>query len=228
MSRSSVPEKIDVRAALRSAAQMVRESDIALVYGGMVIGVAVVLAFAPQSVHDKFVLNSSTNLANLRDHPLYVLAVSAFVVSSVFGLVLVPPLMIAYAAAQRWLGRLAAIIAGVFGHFGATLFVATLLVAGIRDRVVTAAVAREPDVGVSYGLAAVCGLLTAYVPVRWRRWYFGAAAIVLGVPLVASRTFTDVGHATAFVIGLGLARIAHRAARVASPGAPGAGQNASS
>jgi len=230
MKRPHLPPRVNLKEVAHQATRLVKGSDIAVAYGGIVVGIAVVLAIAPDSIHDDVVLQSSTNLANLRSHPLHVLAVSAFVVSNVLGLWLVPFLMIAYAAAQRWLGRIAAITAGVFGHVGATLFVATLLVAGIRDRIVRASVAREPDVGVSYGLAAVAGMLAGYVPARWRWWYVGALLLSFGTPLIAFTTFTDVGHITALTIGFCLGWISHRAARAAA-GAPAGsreGQNAAS
>src|SRR5947209_11175808 len=139
----------------RAAIRLVASSDVAVGYGAIVVVVAVTLQLLPGSVHQKIVLDCSTNLVNLRERPLYVLVVSAFVVSSLAGLWLVPWLMLTYAATQRWLGRFSTVFAALLGHVGATLFVAVLLSAGIWHHVIDRAVANEPDVGVSYGLACL-------------------------------------------------------------------------
>ncbi|HSP37512.1 MAG TPA: rhomboid-like protein [Frankiaceae bacterium] len=205
----------------RRAVRLVRGSDVALIYGAIVVLVAVALQLLPDSVHDDVVLNSSTNLVNLRKHPIYVLLVSAFVVSNLAGLWLVPWLMLTYAATQRWLGRLATVFTALLGHVGATVFVAVLLSAGIWHRWVDRSVAHEPDVGVSYGLACLAGLLVMQVPKRWRGGYVGLVVLFFAGPLVLRPTFTDVGHTTALVTGFGLAQLAVRAAAAAGREAAG-------
>jgi hypothetical protein len=215
---------MDSRGAGATAAAMLdrvrrlcRGRDVALGYSLIVVAVAITLAVAPRSVHDELVLRSSTNLNNLRHHPIYVLVVSAFVLASPVELVEIPLLIWAYGAVQRWLGRGAAVITGAYGHVGATLFVAALLATGITRGVISPAVAHVEDVGVSYGLAAVAGLCTIRVPRRWRAAYVTVLAAVLAVALVLFHTFTDIGHATAWAIGLGLAVIVSGARRPHGP-----------
>ncbi len=201
------------RELLRQGAHLVRASDLAMAYGGLVVAVAVVLQLAPESVHHDVVLRSSTNLVNLREHPFSVLLVSAFVVSHIAGLWIVPWLMVCYAAGQRWLGRSATVFAAFLGHFTATLAVGVLLFTGIWHGWVPRAVADDPDVGVSYGLACLSGLLILQVPRRWRGWYALANVVFWVGPLIVSPNFTDVGHAIAIALGGGLALLVSRAAR---------------
>jgi hypothetical protein len=201
-----------LRRSLAQGVALIRGSDLALLYGGVVVAVTVVLASLPGPTRDAVVLHSSTNLDNLRLHPLWVLVVSAFVVSSLHGLWMVPFLALAVAAVQRWLGRIPAVFAAAVGHVGATLFVAVLIVAGISHGRLAASVAHEPDVGVSYVLACLAGLLAARVPPRWVWAYVAALAAYFTVPLLVRPTFTDLGHVTALVTGLGLAHLAVRAA----------------
>jgi hypothetical protein len=78
-----------------------------------------------------------------------------------------------------------------------------------RDQ--TPSQAHAADVGVSYGLVAAAGLLTARVPRRWARLYVAGMSVLFAVGLLVNRTFTDLGHAAAWVIGLGLALVAWRA-----------------
>lgn len=194
-----------------------RGADVGLVYGTIVVGLGLALAWAPTRFAGRFVVHSSTNLANLRLHPLFVLFVSAFVESSLPQLLLVPVLIGAYTAVQRWLGRAAAIVTGVFGHVGATLGVATVLTVGIAHGRIALSVAHVADVGVSYGLVTVFGLLTAHVPRPWRGAYAAALSAVLAVLLVLDRSFTDLGHALAWLIGLGLALLVTRAFTSTAP-----------
>ncbi len=182
-----------------------RGRDLALGYALIVVATTVALAFVPPPVHDQLILDSSTNLDNLRHHPVNVLIVSAFVLGSPAELAEIPLLVWGYGAVQRWLGRGAAVVTGVFGHVGATLFVAVLLATGITRGRVSPAVGYLADVGVSYGMAAVAGLCVVRVPRRWRAWYVAVLVVVLGGGLLISRTFTALGHATAFAIGCCLA-----------------------
>jgi hypothetical protein len=196
----------------RRVAPLVRGADLAWAYSAAVVVVAIVVRVLPGARTEELVLDSSTNLANLRDAPLLVLGASAFVVSPVWGLWILVPLVVAFGAAQRWLGRAATVIVAVLGHVGATLFVAMLLAAGIAHGQLNPAVARAPDVGVSYGLAAVAGLLAARVPARRRGWYvLGLLAITAG-PLLVRPNFTELGHTTAVLLGFALALLAVRAA----------------
>lgn len=215
------PTRAQVRALARRAWRLVRGSDLALAYSVVVVAVALVLAVLPRDVHDRVVLQSSTNLANLRDHPFEVLLASAFVVSDVLGLWMVPFLALAYATAQRWLGRGPTVVAALVGHVGATLLVASVLVAGIRHGRLAASVAHEPDVGISYGLACVAGLITPRLPVSYRPWYVAGLVVFFVGPLVIRPTFTDLGHTCALLLGFGLALLAARAASAAGTAGEG-------
>jgi hypothetical protein len=178
----------------------------------VVVVVAIAVRVLPGTRTEDLVLDSSTNLDNLRQTPLLVLGASAFVVSSPWGLWILAPLVVVYGAAQRWLGRTPTVIVAVLGHVGATLFVAMLLAAAIDRGLLDPSVARAPDVGVSYGLAAVAGLLVARVPHRFRGWYALGLVAVAAAPLLVRSTFTDVGHLIAVLIGFALAVLAARAA----------------
>ena len=185
---------------------------MAWVYAAIVLVVAIVVEAAPGTTSEELVLDSSTNLDNLRHTPLLVLGASAFVVSPLSGLWILAPLVVTFAAAQRWLGRVATVIVAVLGHVGATLFVAVLLAVGIEDRRLSPALARAQDVGVSYVVAAVAGLLVARVPRRLRPWYVAGLLVITVVPLLLDADFTDVGHLTAVLLGFALAVLVSRGA----------------
>lgn len=206
-----------LRPLLRDAS---RGADLAWLYAGIVLVLTVALQVQPDRARTAIVLRSSTNLENLRSHPIYVLLVSGFVVSSPWGLWVLPALVAGYGTAQRWLGRGPTLVAALIGHVGATLFTAVLLVTGIVHGRLDPSIARVPDVGVSYGLACVAGLLLARVPARGRYWYALALLVFFPGRLLLGPTFTEIGHATALLLGFGLALLASRAARAAVPRRP--------
>jgi hypothetical protein len=200
-----------------SAWTWTRRCPLTATYLLLLVAVAVLLAQLPHRVADKVVFHASTNLQGLRDTPLLVLVASAFVLAGgLFGLLLLPLVAVVMGAVERWLGKLATVLVFAFGHVGATLGLAVMLVSGIFHRMIDPQIATVHDVGVSYGLLALAGTLTARVPARWRAWY--AAAIggsSLGM-LAISRDPTDVGHVLAAIVGLVLAVVLLRAVAFAS------------
>lgn len=190
-----------------------RGRDLAVAYATVVLVVALYVHTRPDDVTDRLVLNASTNLANLHDHPIRALFESAVVVERPAGLWILAPLVIAYGEAQRWLGRAPTVVAAAFGHVGGSLLVGVLLSAGIYHGDLDRMVARTPDVGVSYGLAAITGLLTARVPDGSRSLYIAALLAFWVGPLLVRPSFTGIGHATALTTGFGLAVVAARSRR---------------
>jgi len=72
--------------------------------------------------------------------------------------------------------------------------------------------ARAQDVGVSYAVATVAGLLAGRVPRRLRPWYVLGLLAITVVPVLLDADFTDVGHLTAVLLGFALAVLVTRAA----------------
>jgi hypothetical protein len=182
-----------------------RGRDVAVVYVILVVVISILVAVQPPALLRDIVQTSSTNLVNLRQRPLAVLFVSPFVVSPVSGLWIVAPMIVGYGELQRWLGRASALVIGVLGHVGATLFVATIEITQLAKGRVGFSIAVSPDVGVSYGLAAVAGILIVRVAETWRRRYIIASLIVIIGQFLILRNFTGLGHLTAWLIGLAVA-----------------------
>ncbi len=201
-----------IRRALVRTAHVVLRSDLALVVSGVITALTIALTLSPDGVVQQVVSSTSTNLANLRTHPVPVLVASLFVVPDLDGLVLVLVLLVALAYGQQWVGRFATVVVAVIGHVGATLFVAILLITGLGAHLVPRSVVYAEDVGVSYALAALLGWLTARVPRRWRVWYVAMLVVYFLGPAMFAQTFTDAGHATALVLGLSLAVLSARSA----------------
>lgn len=204
-----------VTRAVRCVAALVARSDVALGYAGVVLAV---FAWVEISADPSIVANASTNLTNLTNHPVQVLLASAFVVSQPADLIALPVLVVVYALAQRKLGRAATLVTIAIGHVLATLCVAVLLATGIFHGLLQPSIATVVDVGFSYGLACVSGVLRPFVDRRSQAWYVAGLLalwswpVLLGSPMLRLTTtsFTDAGHTLALLTGLGLSTLAAR------------------
>lgn len=207
------PSRAALGRLVRTIAGLVVRSDVALGYAAIVLAVFAWVEIASDSA---LVAHASTNLANLQSHPVQVLFNSAFFVSEPADLVALPVLVVVYAIAQQELGRAATIVSIAVGHVLATLCVAVLLVTGIFHGFLDPSIATVVDVGFSYGLACVMGVLRASVPRRYRVPYAVALLavwswpVLLGSPLLrlTVTSFTDAGHTLALLTGFGLSTLA--------------------
>ena len=205
--------KAAVAQAARSLLALVVRSDIGLGYAAIVLAVFTWVEIAADPA---IVTHASTNLANLRSHPVEVLFSSAFVVSAPADLVALPVLVVVYALAQREFGRVATLVTITIGHVLATLCVAVLLATGIFHGFLEPSIETAVDVGFSYGLACVMGLLRARVSRRYQVAYavglllLWSWPVLLGSPMLrlTTTTFTDAGHTLALLTGFGLSTLA--------------------
>jgi hypothetical protein len=203
-----------VPAVLRDVGRTVAHADLAIAYCATVTVVTLVVMLQPEERTAEILARVSGNLDNLRAEPVVSLLGSAFVVESLWGLVLVVQLLVVLAYLQRFVGRLASLVVGLAGHVGAGLVVAVGLATGIFHGFVDESVAQATDVGVSYVMACAMGFLVLAVPPPWRWWYLGATAAYWLVPGAITRTFTDAGHVSALVIGLLLALVSARSSHL--------------
>ena len=175
---------------------------VTVAYAVILTGVTTALVALGPRVQDRVISHASTNLHNLSHGHLGTLFVSAFVIDAGPIYVWLPGLMCLLALAElMWRsGRL--VVAFAAGHIGATLLVAVGLTAMVELGWLSTDVTRATDVGMSYGAAAVLGTLSAAIPRRWRpEWIAWWLAVAVAV-VVVGRDFTDVGHATALVLGM--------------------------
>jgi hypothetical protein len=205
--RNTVPRELAA-----SAWTWARRCQLTAIYLLLLVAFSLVLAQLPPRLADKVVLHVSTNLRGLRETPLFVLVASAFVLwGGLVGLLLLPLVAVVMGTVERWLGKLATVLVFALGHVGATLGLAVMLVSGISHRVIDPQIATVHDVGVSYGLLALAGTVTARVPARWRALYAAAIGGSSFGMFAISRDPTDLGHVFAAIIGLVLAVVILRA-----------------
>jgi hypothetical protein len=120
--------------------------------------------------------------------------------------------------AERWLGIAATVITFFIGHVGATLIVANGLVVALRTGNLARSEAHANDVGMSYGLFCLAGMLTWMMPPRWRWWWIAGLAATAGATTMIVGVPTGVGHVTATLIGFAVSVLVSAGRRL--PGSP--------
>ena len=144
----------------------------------------------------------STNLHHLDTDPVKVLVTSLFWIDGAFWLPYLVMFILFHAPAERWLGTIRWAIVGLSAHVIATYFSEGLLALAIRDGDATSSLVNVRDVGVSYFLAGVVGVLTYHIAYPWRWLYLGIVVAVFASPLFADITFTEIGHFMSMLVGL--------------------------
>ncbi|MEU9162698.1 rhomboid-like protein [Streptomyces sp. NPDC048424] len=220
---------------LRAVRGYPRRAPLTLAYVCLLLAGHVWVSRGPSADRAAGVLGYlSTNLDNLRDHPLSALLGSALFfdgtltdvtstdfVGTFITLGLGVCCFLAWAE-HRW-GKRRAVAVFLGGHVAATLLTAVVISVALRHGWYPAAVRQALDYGVSYGAQTVLAIGTLALP-RWRRLPW--AAFVLAWPLGGADwsgplpDFTTIGHLMAAALGFGLLGVpAFRRPRV-RPGGP--------
>lgn len=173
-------------------------------YALLAVNTIVLRHMSPDFRHH-FLVEHSTNLANLTRDPIRVLIVSALWTDSPDLLIYLALFTLFLAVAEHWLGTLRWLVVVVVGHIGATLVTAAGIGVAINLGLAPRSLRHVVDVGVSYGLAAIAGVLTYYVARGTWRWSYIAIAYAITIgAVIATGSFTSVGHLTAFSLGLAM------------------------
>lgn len=175
---------------------------ITVTYAGALVAVTIVMVMLGPDLQNQLMQHASTNLHNLRHGHLGTLLGSAFVVDAGPIYIWLPGLVCLLAICETIFCSTRLIIAFAVGHIGATLLVAAGLTVALKVELMSTAVTRANDVGMSYGAIGVLGGLTAAIPRRrrpaWIGWWLGVAA----ASAIVARDFTDIGHVVALALGM--------------------------
>jgi len=145
---------------------------------------------------------ASTNLFQMGRNAGRVLFLSAFLLAEGGWWVALVLFSLVYAPLEHRIGTWRWLAVATVGHVGATLVTTVGIWADVHSNAGATQLARSIDVGVSYGVFAAAALLSFVIGARWLRYGLRAVLMVaLGIPLVWSHTFTDVGHAAAACLG---------------------------
>lgn len=210
-----------------AAAAWVRSTPGTHIWLGILAVTSVIVAVSPPHVRSYLLHSVSTNLVELRHHPVRVLVGSALWIETPSGFLFYAALFeLVHATAERWLGTWRWLTVAAAAHIGATLISQKAVRLGIREQRLPHSLAYTIDIGVSYGLAGVVGVLTYAVPWPWRWVYLAGVLGFFTYPIVNDGTFTDLGHLAAVLIGLCAYSLTPRAAfgrKAAGPGSRGGG-----
>lgn len=154
------------------------------------------------AIQDDFLRQRSTNLHELSTNPVRVLIGSAFWLDGGGWLGYFVLYNLFHVPVERWLGTLRWLGVLAVAHVGATYISEGVLYWAIRHGEAPASAVNTLDVGVSYALAGVQAVLFYRLASPWRWPYLVGVLGFYGVALVNGRTFTDVGHFTACLLGL--------------------------
>jgi Rhomboid family len=147
--------------------------------------------------------HQSTNLFQMtRDAPR-VLVLSAFLLDHGRLVVEAVTFTLVVAPVERWIGTYRWLATFAAGHIGATLATTVGIWLQVREGAGQSLV-YPVDVGVSYGVAAMAGVLAYRLRRPWNLAWLVFLAFDVGWAVVATGTFTDWGHLAALGIGLAL------------------------
>ncbi|MGW3664042.1 rhomboid-like protein [Streptomyces sp. NPDC005141] len=151
---------------------------------------------------EDFLRQRSTNIHELSNNPVRVLFASAMWIDGGHWLPYAVLYTVFQAPAERWLGTARWLVVCVAAHVLSTLISEGALLWAIRHGMAPHSAVDTLDIGVSYALAGVIGVLTYRIATPWRYLYLVVVLAVYGVPFATARTFTDLGHFTSVLIGL--------------------------
>ncbi|MFJ8350003.1 rhomboid-like protein [Streptomyces sp. NPDC094153] len=207
-----------MRRGLRAAAAYVRSAPGTYVWLLILFLTTVALHHMSPQFEQHFLRHRSTNLRELSHDPVRVLFSSAMWLDSGHWLPYAVLYTVFHAQAERWLGTLRWLLVCVTAHVLATLVSEGALLWAIQRHVVPESAVNTLDVGVSYALAGVAGVLAYRIARPWRYLYLAAVLGFYGVSLATGRTFSDLGHFAAVLIGLGCYPLARGRGRPWNPG----------
>ena len=150
----------------------------------------------------EFLRQRSTNIHELSRHPVRVLVASAMWIDGGHWVPYVALYSVFHAQAERWLGTARWLAVCAAAHVLATLISEGALALAIQDGLAPRSSADTLDVGVSYALAGVAGVLVHRIGSPWRYGYLAGLLVFFGAPLTAAPTFTDFGHFLSVLVGL--------------------------
>lgn len=191
-----------MRRVARRVWACLRGSPLTFVWlAALAVTTSVQHSLSPEQL-DETLGRRSTNLANLDHNPVQVLFSSLFWIDGATWLPYAVAFCLFHVPAERWLGSLRWLAVGLSAHVLATYVSEGVLALAIHEGVRSADMVNTQDVGVSYFLAGVIGVLTYHVARPWRWVYLAGVAVYYGLPLITHINFTVLGHATAALIGL--------------------------
>jgi hypothetical protein len=153
--------------------------------------------------HLQFLLvHNSTNIRHLATDPLDALFSSLLWIDGRYWTPYLLLFTLFLAPAEHWLGQIRWITVGLTAHVGATYISEGLLYLEIQYHQAPQKLVHATDIGVSYFMVGLIGVLAYHVATPWRWGYLAVLIAAFAVPLIIDANFTALGHFSAIFIGL--------------------------
>lgn len=191
-----------ISGGLHRVVAYVRGAPGTYVWLGMLFVTTVAVHHMSPAFEQEFLRERSTNISGLSENPLRVLFASAMLIDGGIWLPYLLLYSLFHAPAERWLGTVRWLVVCLAAHVLATLISEGAVLMAIWEGRAPFSSVDALDIGVSYALAGVMGVLTYRIAMPWRPAYLGVVAAVYTVPLATGGDFTDFGHVIALLIGL--------------------------
>jgi len=144
----------------------------------------------------------STNLHHLTTDPIRVLLESLLWIDGRYWWPYLVVFTVFLAPAERWLGHLRWLAVGVICHVCATYLSEGYLYWTIQEAEASPRLIDARDIGVSYFVVGIVGVLAYRIAPPWRWVYLAVAILVFATSLAVKRDFTQLGHFSALLLGL--------------------------
>ncbi|MFW0794135.1 rhomboid-like protein [Gordonia sp. CPCC 205515] len=190
------------RSGALSTGHLIRSAPLTFLWLAVLLVTTIIQRNLSTQDLDRLLGARSTNIHHLTTDPIQVLVTSLFWIDGAFWLPYLLMFLIFHVPAERWLGSWRWLVVGLSAHVIASYVSEGILALAIRDGVAKTDMVNTLDVGVSYFLAAIVGVLTYRIAYPWRWIYLAGIIIIYGAPLVVDINFTAVGHFTSLLIGL--------------------------
>jgi len=150
----------------------------------------------------RVLLHRSTNLHHLATDPLRVLFSSLMWIDGVWWWPYLIAFCIFLVPTERWLGSLRWLAVGLLAHVIATYVGEGVLYWAVSRSNVSPKLINASDVGVSYFVAGIMGVLTYHIVRPWRWVYCAIMIATFAIMMAFDPDFTAIGHFCAVMVGL--------------------------
>ena len=144
----------------------------------------------------------STNLHHLTTDPIRVLLESLLWIDGQYWWPYLLVFTVFLAPAERWLGHLRWLAVGLVCHICATYLSEAYLYWTIQEAEASPRLIDARDIGVSYFVVGIVGVLVYRIAPPWRWVYLAGATLVFAGSLSIRTDFTELGHLCALLLGL--------------------------
>jgi hypothetical protein len=209
-SEQSAPISARARHGPQTIAHFVRSAPVTFSWLAVLFVTTVAQHLLPRWHLIVLLRKDSTNLHHLASDPIRVLITSLLWLDGAAWWPYLVLFCLFLAPAERWLGHLRFVIAGLIAHIVATYLSEGFLYWQIQQAIVSPRYLNARDIGVSYFVVGIIGLLTYHIVRPWRWLYLSVALAWFVGAVVINPTFTPVGHLTALFVGLACYPLARR------------------